>query len=41
MLPLALGFFVFSSSVLVGFDIVPDNATSIFIDSNNVYRLQT
>jgi hypothetical protein len=38
MLPLALGFFIFSGSVLVGFDIMPDN-TWLYSDSSNIYRL--
>lgn len=40
MLPLSLGFFIFSSSILIGFDILPDNNSLIFIDSTNIYRLQ-
>jgi hypothetical protein len=41
MLPLSLGFFVFSSSILVGFNILPDDSNLIFIDSTNIYRLQS
>jgi hypothetical protein len=39
ILPLALGFFVFSSSILVGFNILPDHSSSFYTDSTNVYRL--
>jgi len=38
MLPLALGFFIFVSSVLIGFDIMPNNVL-IYTDSSNIYRL--
>jgi len=39
MLPMALGFFIFSSSILVGFDIMPTNSSLIYMDSTNIYRL--
>ena len=38
MLPISLGFFVFSSSILMGFNILPDNSL-IYSDSSNIYRL--
>jgi NADH-quinone oxidoreductase subunit H len=39
ILPLALGFFIFSSSILIGFNILPDQSSSFFIDTTNVYRI--
>ena len=39
ILPLSLGFFIFSSSILIGFNILPDNNSSFFIDSTNIYRI--
>jgi hypothetical protein len=38
ILPLALGFFVFISSILVGFDILPDNISIMYTDSNSHYK---
>lgn len=38
MLPLALGFFLFSSSTLIGFNLVPNNGL-VYTDTSNIYRL--